>query len=228
MSRLPIAVALFVTFLSGIVLADPTQGILDAFTRADGAVGSNYTVLAGGVNVSSNTAVPTTGVDAVVWNVTNFGPDAEAYYTITTKPADGAGTLAVGLLRSGTFNGYGATMTPQGGGFDILSLERYDAGAPTTLATTTTIEVQSGDGLEYQLTGTGHALYLRQSGTWTQILTATDSTYTGQTDYRLLMTLAATNGAVDDFGGGTTGGGGGGSTGHRNLPLLGVGFAQLQ
>lgn len=180
------------------IVPNPTASVIDNFNRADGAIGADWTVLAGGINTSSNTAVPTTGADAATYDLATYGPNFEVGFTIASKPADGAGALAVGTLRDGTFNGYGATFVPLGGGFDTLRLERYDAGAPTTLDTTTTIEVSAGDALAYQQEGDTHRLYLRQSGVWSLILSATDGTYDGASDNRALISLSATNGAIDD------------------------------
>lgn len=189
----------------------PTAGVIDDFNRADGAIGADWTVIAGGVNVSSNTAVPGSGAfDGATYDLDTYGPTFEVGLDITTKPADGTTSVAVGALRDGTVNGYASVAVPVGGGFDTLNIERYDSGAPTVIATTTTIEVQSGDGLAYQQEGSTHRLYLRQSGVWSLILSTTDSTYTGASDNRALIVLVGGTSAVDNvFAGNLSAGGGG-------------------
>ena len=186
--------------VSGVpVMPNPTASVIDDFNRADGAIGADWTVIAGGINVSSNTAVPVSGAfDGATYDLDTYGPTFEVGLDITTKPADGTTSVAVGALRDGTVNGYASVAVPVGGGFDTLNIERYDAGAPTVIATTTTIEVQTGDGLAYQQEGSTHRLYLRQSGVWSLILSTTDSTYTGASDNRALIVLVGGTSAIDN------------------------------
>jgi hypothetical protein len=180
-------------------MAFPTTAVLDTFTRADGAVGGSWSVLAGSFNIVSNTCAPQTASNAMVWAPTLFGPNFEVYMTLTTLPA--SGKIGVGLLRNGTFNGYISVIESLAGN-DTLAIERLTGGAGMVIASSSTIALVNGDRIGYWLNGSTSQFWVYRLGAWSMVHSVSDATYTGQSDYQLLVTAPTGSGAFDDVGGG--------------------------
>jgi len=180
-------------------VAFPTTAVLDTFTRADGAVGGSWTVLAGAFNIVSNTCAPQTASNAMVWSPSLFGPNFEVFMTLSTLPA--SGKIGVGLLRNGTFNGYISVIESLAGN-DTFALERLDGGVGTAIASSGTIGLVNGDRIGYWLNGSTHQFWVFRLGAWSMVHSVSDATYTGQSDYQLLVTAPTGTGACDDVGGG--------------------------
>jgi hypothetical protein len=186
-------------------VAFPTTPILDDFNRANSpSLGVNWTQAAGNTEVAGNACIATGGgANAVLWAPTTFGPNFESYYTISTAIPDG-NSIAVGAIRNGTFNGY-ATVLDAFAGNDTVKIERYTGGAPTVLVANGDHALAVGDIVGYWCNGTTHQSWIRKSGIWTLVHNISDSMYTGNTDFRLLLTMVRTqptSGAIDDYGGG--------------------------
>ena len=185
----------------------PVTPILDAFNRANGAAGSNWSLIApsgfGAMNVSGQAAVDssTTKFAWNYWNAASFGPNVEAYCTISTAGAD---TFRIGARVTGgtaSHSGYYVSITATG----AWSIIRVDNGAsPTTLASGVTQTLAAGDKIAIRIVGSRvTALHFSLAAQWAQVLsydTAGDAVkYTGAG--RLAVEFRA--GAIDDFGGGT-------------------------
>jgi hypothetical protein len=181
--------------------------ILDTFNRANGAAGSNWSLIAptgfAAMNVSGQTAVDssTTKFAWSYWNVASFGPNVEAYCTVSTAAAD---TIRIGARVTGgtsTYSGYFVSISGTG----AWSIIRVDSGgAPTTLASGVTQTVASGDKIAIRIIGSRvTALHYTPAAQWWPVLsydTASDTVkYTGAG--RIALEFRA--GAIDDFGGGT-------------------------
>lgn len=61
----------------------PATGVLDNFNRADGAIGSNWSVATVGYSIASNHLDVGSG-GAIYWSPATFGANQEAYVTLTT------------------------------------------------------------------------------------------------------------------------------------------------
>jgi hypothetical protein len=184
----------------------PVTPILDTFNRANGAAGSNWSLIAptgfAAMNVSGQTAVDssTTKFAWNFWNAASFGPNVEAYCTISTAGAD---TFRIGARVTGgtaSYTGYFASITGTG----AWSIIRIDAGAPTTLASGVTQTLAAGDKIAIRIIGSRvTALHYTTAAQWSQVLsydTAADTVkYTGAG--RIATEFRA--GAIDDFGGGS-------------------------
>lgn len=145
------------------------------------------------------------------WNVSQFGPDCEAWITIT----DSTGLVAVGLAARLTnivgfsSDGYYVQVNSSGGGDSrTYQLARIDAGTATFLVTTSETGVGPMTGDRYGIRVIGNAIQLwgdTGSG-WDVKLSTTDSTYSTQ-GYLGILTEATTSTRLDDFSGGTVAGG---------------------
>jgi hypothetical protein len=188
-------------------VAFPTTGVLDDFNRADGAVGSNWTADPNGsswptFNVSSNTLAGTGADSWMTWNVADYGPDCEAYATVTTAP--GAGKtfeLDIGVLNSGSasIDGYAVDWKIDTNSFRIF---RMDNGVYTQLSIfTSAIDVNDKAGFERD--GSTLTVYKYVHGMWALAGASTsDATYSSAG--KLQIAISDTVGRLDDFGGGTT------------------------
>jgi hypothetical protein len=136
------------------------------------------------------------------WNASQFGPNCEAYYTITYKPSTSQCVnimLRASNVGLSTLSGYwGEACTASGA--DTWDLYRFDSGTPTHLGTTGTNEFAVGDGIGIEAIGSAIKLYQRTSGVWTVRVSVTDTTYT--TAGYLAVGGEDTPQTLDDFGGG--------------------------
>lgn len=179
-----------------------TSAVLDNFDRAnEGPPMTGWTDIDAGLQVISNAAGGTTGANLSRLN-TSYGPDAEAWATVSTKP--GAVTRYFGFemrQTADTGDGYAAYAIDRSG-TDTWEIYRVDNGTYTLLGSAVTgPEVTAGDQIGMERLGSAVAVYHFTAGAWTQIATRTDSTYTG-TLYLALYVDDGT-GRFDDFGGGT-------------------------
>lgn len=194
-------------------MAFPTTGVLDSFTGTNGTdlpvYSSNWSSApTGGVTLEiQDNAVTGTSAGSNNTNswATTFGPDIEAYVTITTKPADGnivlllaRGTQETSLL---TADGYCLRFAPVAG-TDTLTIQRIDNGGQTSISSAFSQEVSNGDSIGLEIVGSTLTAYYKPSGgNWTALGTATDSTYT--TSGKIGLFTTSTTIRMDNFGGGT-------------------------
>lgn len=179
----------------------PTTGILDNFNRTNanpldgnwvnGFWGDNNMKL-----VSNALMGAVNGWNGAYYN-TSYGADQECYITLTTKNA----TLSLILMvRSGGT----LTSSPNGYAFYVSgttgSIRRVTSGSGTTLGATFTVAPASGVKYGISVIGDTIAAYENTAGTWTELASRTDSTYT-EAGY-LAIEVNPNSDIWDDFGGG--------------------------
>jgi hypothetical protein len=193
---------------TGVIVSSlaPTTPILDNFNRANGPAGTNWSLLRpngfAAMNVSSNAAVDSSATAFTwdYWNLANFGPNCEAYFTIANLGAD---VMRLGCRVSGAGttkdSGYYVAVTPAGA-WTILRID--NGGNPVTLASGTRA-VAAGDKVAIRIVGTVvRALHYSSAAGWVQVLsydTAPDSVKYSAAG-RLAIEFRSAN--IDDFGGG--------------------------
>lgn len=162
----------------------------DNFNRADGAVGANYTTVAGTPLVTSNTYGGSTANNSCYYN--GDTPNADCYAQAKFNlPSGGSELLAVGVrFNPASFNGY-YVQYQFGGGTKII---RIDAGAPTTLAT---LASDPTTGQVVRLEAQGNTLRVYYNGSL--IGSATDGTYSGANRTLLVHSNSGQAGSLDDF-----------------------------
>ena len=199
-------------------MAFPTTSVLDQFNRADGALGAAWsgaipqsgdpqpTILSNVVQFGSNHR-------SVWWNAGTFGPDSEVFGVVSTKPTNAAGWLSlyarIQSPGSAAWDGYRLEFGPLSG-TDELTVDRMINNASTTLATITQ-EINAGDQIGMEVTGTGATVTIRvyrHNGTsWAQIgsdVSDTDANRITAAGYIGFGAFESTPAArFDDFGGGT-------------------------
>ena len=186
------------------------QAILDNFNRADGGLGSNWTMgYYGGdtLSIASNQAYSGGGYRENRWNPATYGTP-ENYITIATLPASGEQVyLDVRIANPGatTLDCYEVVYT--NAATDTAQIYRVDNGTATQLGSTINQNFSAGDGLGLSATGSTIEAWRRSSGTWSLLGSRTDSTYSAA-GY-LGIGSGGTTARLDDFGGGTYVAGGG-------------------
>jgi hypothetical protein len=206
-------------------MAFATTGLLDAFTGADNtalpAHDANWTNAVGTIHIISNTATAATSAPRSIWEL-SYGPSTEAYVTISTKGQDGQW---IGLfsrlttLVNATTDGYAIYLdTVTGAGNDSWSVQRIDNGANTQIGASATREVASRDKLGIEIISSTIKGYIFNSGSWTEIISRSDSTYSSA-GYAG-MEISDNTWRIDDFSGGTVVVA---AAIFRTLALLGVG-----
>lgn len=181
----------------------PLAPVLDNFNRANGAVGSNWTTLDLGMEVSSNQAVMASGVGNWYsqWAGSTFGADVESYVKIVTKPADGSSMDLKVRHDAINDNSYFVLFNPLAG-TDTLSLYRQVADVDTQLGSTVNQEVSNGDSIGISAVGSAIKVYYKSgAGAWSQIISQTDTNVTAAGRNSIFTSSSAT--VLDDFGGGS-------------------------
>jgi hypothetical protein len=193
---------------------DPVTPVLDDFNRPDGAgpPSSSWTHMpvfstspTNDLYITQHEVTSPAGVSADYYNAQQFGPASEVYVTVATKPSGADDTVGLmlryrnpGLASS---SGYEAIFLNINGGLDqyrIMLRSNGEKGA--TLASGTGPELKAGDTLLFRAIGSSLELWRGSAGSWTRILTATDTTFASGG----YLALEARNTVVrlDDFGGG--------------------------
>jgi hypothetical protein len=174
--------------LDNTLLLQPTLAApaYDEFNRTNGAIGSNWTVTQGGLNVSSHAIVGTGSTDnSAFWNATTFSPDQFSQITIPT--ATTANKVFVRLSANG--NGYAC-----GPGGARVVLQKYTRGVSSNLTTASYTPV-AGDTWRLEVFGTTFTCYRNGA----VILTANNSSFaTGQPGINTFDTSAT----ADNWSGG--------------------------
>jgi hypothetical protein len=184
----------------------PTSPLLDDFNRANGPVGSNWTLIKSGsfatMNVASNAAVNSNSASQFAWNYWNaasFGPDAEAYATVATYAGNDVLRIGARVTVGSSYSGYFVAIAATG----AWSIIRIDNGSAVTLATGPVDAVSSGDKIAIRIVGSVvTALHYTAAGGWKQVQsynTAGDATrYTAAGRLALEFRYST----IDNFGGG--------------------------
>jgi hypothetical protein len=179
---------------------------LDNFNRANGGAGANWSLIRpsgfAALNVSANQAVDSSASLFTwdFWNAATFGPDSEAYATVTAVGSD-AIRIGARVTNGGTTSHSGYYVAISGtGGWSIL---RIDAGASTTLITGPTQTLAAGDKIAIRIVGSVITALHFSAGNWQQVTsydTAADSTKYSAAGR---LALEFRNSTLDDFGGGS-------------------------
>lgn len=184
-------------------MAFPVSSVIDNFTRADETpIATNWTTPmftgdSAGPDLISNQADFTPGT--AYWDVTSFGPDMEAYFTIINKPPSGSISVRVRCQGVGT-----ATKTYYEvrwwGDSDEWYLYKMVANTETQIATGTR-SFASGDKMGLEVIGNVIRFLHYSSGAWAQVTSQNDSAISGAG----YIGFGSDDGGsiVDDFGGGT-------------------------
>ena len=153
-----------------------------------------------GLGVTSNALAGGKTTTTTAWrNASQYGPDAEAWATVTTLPGNGnAFRLYVRVQQPGSsaVDGYMLLFT-QSSGTDSVALYRITNGALTSLASATR-EVAVGNRLLVRAKGSVLEAWVKAGSTWTRVAQITDTTYPGA-GYAGVA-IRGTTGRLDDFG----------------------------
>jgi len=187
------------------------SGILDSFTRANSAsLGANWgeDIYAGGgsgLSISSNAVTADGGFDDGWWSAASFNAGQEVFFTVTTIPNTSGSAYVFARLQSpGTsgVDGYNLIVSRTGTSTWTWTINRVDNGTDTVLSGTgSTQALANGDAIGLRISGsTLGAWYRASGGSWTELFTRTDSTYSsgGYIGFGLGDSYAV----GDDFGGG--------------------------
>lgn len=196
-------------------MAFPTTGVLDTFDRADenplsdGGKWTNKTDPGfGDCQVLTNLGAGVgAGGNGAFRNNQTYGPDTEAFLTISTLAGNGDDTgVEIRIADGGltTVDAYRVVAQKAAGASnDIWRVARLDNTVQTVLGANIIQEFSAGDGLGIEMVGSTITVYWKTGGTWTSLGTRTDTTYTAAGNIGMLMDT--TTPRVNDFGGGTVG-----------------------
>jgi hypothetical protein len=180
-------------------VAFPSTGVLDTFTRANGALGANWsTYTADGANaaaISSNTVVATSGYSGMLWTA-SFGPDCEAYCDLVTLPT---GWFVALNLRTNAVADTGYICIASAGSIDIEN-------NGVAVLNTGSVAWAAGDKVGLRVSGGTLSVFRYTAGAWNQtpVLTASDPNLTASGLIGFGIGDGGTNTvAIDNFGGGT-------------------------
>ena len=183
----------------------PVNSVIDAFNRADGGMGANWTNAwesgSSSFEIFSNQARPavaTNNNSTAYWNVQNFGADVEVYVTLGAN-VGGYCQLAARLVSEGTGGVDGYLLSTNGSNLEVY---RIDNGGFTLLGSSITQSVTSGDAFGMSIVGDVITVYYKASGgSWVSKGTRTDSTHgaTGKVGLR----GGGASDRFDDFGAGS-------------------------
>lgn len=184
----------------------PSTSLIDDFNRADESpLASGWTlpvwIGGGNVRVLSNSVTYITGdYGDAAWN-TAPANDQEAWITFSTLTATGSPSASVFArltnINGSTVRGYEVAADVNAGTIELKTM------TPSfTTLDSASITLQQGDALGIRAVGTAITGWHKPSGgSWTQILSATDSS---ETSGRIGFGIYQGTFAVDDFGGGST------------------------
>lgn len=196
----------FVTSSCNNTTVFPLTPVLDAFTRANGAVGTNFNVYSGGFNITSNAITPSGGAassNIAIWSLASFTEDQEAYIKMTTKGSNGDNIALYLRGNLASLNSYVVVALPAS---NEINVYRLDAGSATQLGATISQSLSSGDSVGASIVGSTITVYYKASaGSWTALTTRSDSTYSTGSQIGFGSTVGASTADIvlDDFGGGS-------------------------
>jgi hypothetical protein len=159
--------------VSGVVeVSSYLNSSYDNFKRANGAIGSNWTVTDGGFNVSNNAVIGTGGVNLAYWSANLFANSqfSQVYVTTLNGTTDYVG---VQVLMSPTGNGY--TCLENSASLLLQKMTAFNGANLTTSATAGA----AGDILRLEVNAaTGVLTCSRNAGGTITSVTATDNAFT--------------------------------------------------
>ena len=183
------------------VVTFPTTPLIDNFNRADGAIGSQYSMAWTGSipdTITSNQVVAKTGGSGSYLN-TPLPANQEVYFKVVTPPSGGtAGEIDIEVRWQG-LSGPGYYASIFNGAWQI---NKYDGANLTSLNSVVASPPSAGDSVGMSIVGNVITLFYKAgSSPWVQMVQATDSTYTGGGYVGWWM---GDGGVIDDFSGGST------------------------
>src|SRR5581483_11436202 len=187
--------------------AGPTTPVLDNFNRANGPVGANWTVIKSGsfasMNVSGSAAVNANSAQFAwnYWNAASFGPDVEAYVTVTSYGSSDVIRIGARVIVGTSYSGYFVAIAANG----TWSILRIDNASVTTLATGIVDPLTSGDQIAIRIVGSVITALHGTSTGWRQILSYDTSHDTTRYTTAGRLALEFRYSTLDGFGGGTLG-----------------------
>jgi len=208
MKRISIILSIFVILsISGLALASPVyqgsfpqSGILDDFNRADEGPppSSSWTTLQSGHLVLSNQIYGVSDIESnVSTTISTYGPDSEAYVTLTSLPGNTGWMMLNVRFQMGVVVGYSVYIYRDDDNGDTVTL--YGDGELDS----SPITLQAGDSFGVSAVGNEISYYHKPVGqAWEMLGSVTDSFYP---DAGTLLIGSTYDGdpAMDDFGGGT-------------------------
>ena len=181
----------------------PTTGVLDDFNRSNsGTLGANWISVFSDLSISSNRAAGSSSSDNDdYYNAASYGPDVEAYTTITTLPGNNNYVQLWARLDVTNTNLY-LLEYEQLSGTDAVRFYRVDGGSSIVqIGSTINQNFSAGDLLGLRIVGSAlTAWYKPTGGSWTLLGSVMDGTY-DNAGY-IGLGIYGTTGRVDDFGGG--------------------------
>lgn len=188
----------------------PTTGTLDTFAGAneDPITGNwNNRINAAHDPLARESNALTSGVGgsgSAWWNPTPFGPNCEVWVTLTNLPDENHNIrLCARIGNPGTSSpiGYYLRLSRETGVTDEVGIFLMD---DTLIGAFVSQEFAAGDQFGFELNGTTLKGYRKPSGgSWTELLSRTDSTYDAGGNIGVMIAEGATPIILDDFGGGT-------------------------
>jgi hypothetical protein len=180
----------------------------DDFNRAAGAIGGNYSVLKGGLTISSGEVHGTSsGQNVGVWSASAFANNQYSRITIGAQGQHWA--IVRASASSSEWNGYGCAWNSE---TPIAAIYRVVGGTPTQLASISTAAgfFSSGDTLAITATGpltSGWAVTLKMFKNGTSVGIGYDNSsfgnYTsGAAGFVFILSSAANDGYGDNWSGG--------------------------
>jgi hypothetical protein len=199
-------------------MAFPTTGIIDGANRADEdpiSDGGKWSIGPddfGGTNnlrVSGNAIWMGSAASANGYrNDQDYGPGSEVYVTLAAIP-DTAVILYARLVNigAGTTDGYACYFNFSGTDDALICRVDNDSLVGLGSAIVPPAPYANGDKLGLEVIGSTVAAYVFQSGSWTQLGTRSDGTYSAAGKIGVRLADSGANAKIDDFGGGTVIGG---------------------
>ncbi|MBN1453160.1 MAG: RHS repeat-associated core domain-containing protein, partial [Anaerolineales bacterium] len=180
----------------------PSTGILDDFNRANGAIGSNWGGEVSEYSINSNALdVLQSGSSLILWQ-TSYGPDQEAYVTLTNVDEDG-GEHDLILKSQRSYSAWpGAIEVLYDPGSDVVQVWTYDssqdwvqhgADVPVTFVDGDQLGARALADGTVEVYRNGELLATRDVSSWP---------YYAEGGYIGLWFISADVAILDDFGGG--------------------------
>lgn len=192
----------------------PTTSVLDNFDRANANnLGANWSTLynwSGSTNygIISNTCYNdlVSNYSSFYYNVSTYGADCEAFWTLSTKWAGTPSDIMSVHLRAkepgANFDGYQVAVEMNSSPEDF-TLYRDDNHVSTSIAGPIEQAFSAGDKLGGEIIGDSLTGYIYTGGAWSAVINDTDATYSLAGYIGFYGTGSDVDWRIDDFGGGT-------------------------
>lgn len=204
----------FLLFTKGRILAGgafPTTSVLDTFNRtaenplSQAGAWTNRIVLGDNDLRTDGTGCilgTAGGAFGSAFRAATFGPDSEAYWTVSTLPASTEVTEAwIRISGGGSSSPSGYFVDTAQAATDTWTLWKSVSGTQTQLGASASQNLAAGESQGCEAISTAIAGYRKSGGSWSQVLSRTDSAVSGSGN--IGGVIQQTTAITDDFGGGT-------------------------